>query len=146
MQSIDNYLRSLPEPEMNKILDMNPSYIFFRELDTRPVTAFGTEVVDGRTIATDRTYFPKGTLAYLEFSKPVFEDETSIEPLSYLPTSRYVIDQDTGGAIRGPYRVDLFWGRGKESGRYAGVMKNWGHLYYIVPKDDFIKELRLEKN
>ena len=89
-------------------------------------------MVDGRTIATDRTYFPKGTLAYLEFSKPVFEDEASIEPLSYLPTSRYVIDQDTGGAIRGPGRADLFWGNGPYAEIAAGHLKHTGELYFLV--------------
>lgn len=141
MQSIDNHLRQLSYKDMRKVLYKNPSYIFFRELEGRPVTNFGTETIDGRTIATDKAFFPKGTLAYLEFPKPVFKDDTSVEIKSYENRSRFVLDQDTGGAIKGTHRVDLFWGRGKDAGRYAGVMKNWGKLYYIVPKDEFIEQI-----
>ncbi|MGH7884819.1 MAG: MltA domain-containing protein [Thermodesulfobacteriota bacterium] len=140
MQSIENYLRTISYKEMKNILYKNPSYIFFRELEGRPETNFGTETIDGRTIATDKSFFPKGALAYLEFPKPLFKDETSDEISSYEQKSRFVLDQDTGGAIKGTHRVDLFWGRGKEAGRYAGVMRNWGKLYYIVPKDEFIEQ------
>lgn len=141
MQAIDGYLRRLPEGEMRKILNKNPSYIFFRELNGKPVTSLGTEVVDGRTMATDPRFFPKGALAYMKFPKPVFADENLIEPIGWKPTSRFVLDQDTGSAIRGPHRVDLYWGSGKEAGRYAGVMKEMGRLYYLVPKDEFLQEL-----
>ncbi len=141
MQSIDNHLRQLSYKEMRQILYKNPSYIFFRELEGRPVTNFGTETIDGRTIATDRNFFPKGALAYLEFPEPIFKDDKTVEIKGYKDKSRFVLDQDTGGAIKGTHRVDLFWGRGKEAGRYAGVMKNWGKLYYIVPKDEFIEGL-----
>jgi len=113
--------------------------VFFQELKGKPVTTLGAEVVDGRTIATDQSFFPKGALAYMEFPRPVFADKTSIEP-RWETTSRFVLDQDTGGAIRGPYRVDLYWGSGKEAARYAGVMKEEGRLYYLVPKDEFLQK------
>lgn len=140
-QAIENYLRSIPEIDMKHILYKNKSYIFFTELNGRPVTSFGTEVVDGRTIATDRIYYPKGALAYLKFEKPVFDDDLSIEPAEWEKTSRFVLDQDTGGAISGPHRVDLFWGKGEEAERHAGVMKNRGELYYLVPKKEFIERI-----
>lgn len=141
MQAIANYLRELPEEEMRKILNKNPSYIFFRKLKGKPITSLGTEVVAGRTIATDKSFFPKGALAYMEFEKPVFTDRHSIQPVRWEPTSRFVLDQDTGGAIRSPHRVDLYWGKGREAGQHAGVMKNWGRLYYLVPRDEFLQEL-----
>lgn len=135
MQAIDNYLRTISYKEMKEVLYKNPSYIFFRKLEGKPLTFFGTEVVAGRTIATDKRYFPQGALAYLQFPSPVFNDDSSIEPSSFKDSSRFVINQDTGGAIKGPGRVDLFWGSGKEAARYAGVMKNEGKLYFLVPKD-----------
>ncbi|HSE83167.1 MAG TPA: MltA domain-containing protein [Thermodesulfobacteriota bacterium] len=141
MQAMERYLRQLPEDEQRKILNKNPSYIFFQKLEGKPVTSLGTEVVDGRTIATDQNFFPKGALAYMEFQKPVFTDGTSTAPTGWEPTGRFVLDQDTGGAIRSPYRVDLYWGSGKEAARYAGVMKNQGRLYYLVPKDEFLQKL-----
>lgn len=140
--NLKSYLRSLPEKEMKKILYQNPSYIFFRKIKGRPLTHFGTEVTDGRTIATDRRFYPKGALAYMEFSKPVFPDVRSTVPSSWDPASRFVLDQDTGGAIKGTHRVDLFWGRGDKAGQHAGVIKHWGRLYYLVPKDEFIERLK----
>jgi len=142
MHRLVSYLRSLPDGKMREILYKNPSYVFFRELDGRPLTHSGTEVINGRTIATDKSFYPKGALAYMEFTKPAFSDEYSKEPNTWEKTSRFVLDQDTGGAIRGPHRVDLFWGKGEEAGQHAGVLKNWGKLYYLVPKDEFTESLR----
>ena len=48
--------------------------------------------------------------------------------------SRLVLNQDTGGAIRGPGRVDVFFGSGAEAGSLAGRMKNVGELYFLAPK------------
>ncbi len=135
MQKIERHLRSLPKDEMLKLLNKNPSYVFFRKLNTKPITAMGAEVIKGRTIATDKSMFPKGAIAYLEFEKPQFENKKSIEPKFWVKSSRFVIDQDTGGAIRGGGRVDLFSGRGRRAKQFAGVMKNQGRLYYLVPKN-----------
>ena len=142
MQALDKHLRSVSPEEQQKILFQNPSYVFFREIEGRPVTHSGAHVVDGRTIATDKTFYPKGTLAFLEFPRPTFSDEFSTRPNTWVDTSRFVLDQDTGGAIKGPARVDLFWGTGEDAGQHAGVLKNWGKLYYLVPKDEFIAELK----
>jgi membrane-bound lytic murein transglycosylase A len=146
MQSIEQYLRGLPEEQMRDILNLNQSYIFFRKLDTKPITSFGTEVVDGRTIATDSRFFPKGSLAFLQFKKPVFDSPDSLHPSGWEETSRFVLDHDTGGAIKGTHRVDLFWGTGKEAGQSAGVMKQWGRLYYLVPKDELIQKFKSDIN
>ncbi len=143
MQALDKHLRSLSEEDQQKILFQNPSYVFFREIEGRPVTHSGAEVVDGRTIATDKSFYPKGTLAFLEFPRPTFSDEFSTRPNTWVDTSRFVLDQDTGGAIKGPARVDLFWGTGDDAAQHAGVLKNWGKLYYLVPKDKFLEELKL---
>ena len=52
------------------------------------------------------------------------------------PFSRFVLNQDTGGAIRGPGRVDLFFGRGDEAGELAGQTKHLGSLYFLLPKKE----------
>lgn len=134
MQAIRRHLKTMAPDELQEMLNKNPSYVFFRTLPGDPVTYLGTEVVDGRTIATDTRFFPKGALAYLEFEKPEFPDEEAEEPTGWVKTSRFVLDQDTGGAIRGPDRVDLYWGEGRIAEQHAGVMKNQGRLYYLVPK------------
>lgn len=139
MQKIEAYLRSLPPEQMQEILSYNPSYVFFQKLEGRGLTYFGTEVIEGRTIATDKGLFPKGVIAYLEYEKPTFKEEG--EPIVWEPSSRFVIDQDTGGAIRGAGRLDLFWGMGDEAKKVAGHMKNRGRLYYLVPREEFIAKL-----
>lgn len=142
LQSIVSYLRTLPKKEVQKILNQNPSYVFFQKLETRPLSFLGTEVVDGRTVATDAGLFPKGTLAYLEFEKPIFDSPKNNEPKEWAKASRFVLDQDTGGAIRGPGRLDLYAGSGHEAEQFAGVMKNPARLFYLVPKKDFLNSLR----
>ena len=141
MQAIEEHLRSLSKKEAQKIMNLNPSYVFFQKIDSLPLTFLGAEVVDGRTVATDSSLFPKGTLAFLQFEKPVFENSNSVEPKVWVPASRFVIDQDTGGAIRGPARLDLYAGSGEHAAQFAGVMKNPARLYYLVPKDEFLKSL-----
>ena len=140
--AIENHLRSLSYPEMRKILYENPSYIFFRELRGKPRASFGTEVVDGRTVATDDVFFPRGAVGFMEFEAPVFDGPAAAEPSGWKPVSRMVANHDAGGAIKGPRRVDLFWGEGKDASRHAGVMKNWGRLFCLVPRAEFLEKLR----
>ena len=134
IQTIEAHLRSLPEAEAQTFMNRNPSFVFFRQLKRGGQTFLGTDLVTGRTIATDQAFFPKGTLAFLEFERPVFASPKDAEPASWQKTRRFVLDQDTGGAIRGPDRLDLYWGRGAEARQSAGVMKNLGRLIYFVPK------------
>ncbi len=141
LQSIEKHLRSLPALDAQKILDMNRSYIFFKKLNDSAQTFFGTEAVAGRTIATDGVYFPKGTLAFMEFQRPEFGAADDIEPNKWTNASRFILDQDTGGAIKGTDHIDLFWGKGISAKQSAGVMKNPGKLYYFVPRADFIRSL-----
>lgn len=148
LQRIQRHLRGLSKEQRNVILDKNPSYVFFRRLAGRPETSMGTPVTDGRTIATDDRYFPKGALAYLQFEKPIFENDgngVDTRPTSWQETSRFVIDQDRGGAIRGGGRADLFWGKGAQAKRSAGVMRRPARLHYLVPKPSFLKTLRAKQ-
>lgn len=144
IQAIENYLRSVSSVEANKIMNMNPSFVFFKELERGGVTSFGTELVVGRTIATDPAYFPKGALAFLEFDIPTFATASSSDPIGWKHTARFVLDQDSGGAIRGADRLDLYWGRGSIAKQSAGVMKNKGRLLYFAPKTELLE--RLVKN
>lgn len=142
--TLERHLRSLEAHETQAILNRNPSYIFFQKRTGPALTSVGTPVIDGRTIATDGRFFPKGTLAYLKFEKPEFDSESSIEPSQWRKTSRLVFDQDVGGAIRGGGRVDLFWGTGDDAKRHAGIIKQEGTLYYLVPKPEFLTRLKAQ--
>ncbi len=138
-QKIEAYLRSLPKDRARALMDENPSFIFFQSLKGGALSSFGAEVTAGRTIATDGKFFPKGALAFLQFQMPEFAPAASgalqaVEPVGYKTVTRFVVDQDSGGAIRGPARVDLFAGSGPEADRMSGVMRHRGRLYYLVPR------------
>jgi len=134
MQKIRSYLETLSREEQQKILNLNPSYVFFRKLDSLALTYAGMEVSTGRTIATDKDLFPKGALAFLKIEEPFFSTQSSPTPVAWLNKPRLVFDQDTGGAIKGSGRLDLYYGQGEEAAQKAGVMKRLGKLYYLVPK------------
>jgi membrane-bound lytic murein transglycosylase A len=131
LRSIKRYLREHPE-EMRDILNHNESYVFFRIVDEGPVGSLNVPVTAGRTIATDSSLFPKGVLAFIRTRKPVIADDGTIE--SWEPFSRFVFNQDTGGAITGPGRVDIYCGEGDVAGIMAGHMKEVGELYFLVKK------------
>ncbi len=139
MFTIESHLRSLPAAKVKTILDKNPSYVFFRQLEGPPITSMGNRVFAGRTIATDTRYFPKGALGFMRFKKPVFDSPEALEPTEWEESARFVFDQDTGGAIRGGGRVDLFWGSGPEAKRYAGFLKDKARLYYLAPREQWLE-------
>lgn len=131
MQGIKKYLREHPE-EIEGILNYNESYVFFRRVEEGPVGSIGVALTGGRSIATDQTIFPRGALAFIKTRKPVIGPGGDIR--SWVPCSRFVLNQDTGGAITGPGRVDLFCGRGREAEITAGHLKEEGELYFLVLK------------
>lgn len=117
--------------ERDRVLRHNESFVFFRPLDGPPVGSLGVPVTPGRSVATDHRLFPPGALAYLETRRPVPGPDG--RP-AWRPLGRFVVNQDTGGAIRGAGRVDVFWGRGVEAELSAGLMKEPGRLAFLVPR------------
>ena len=132
MQGIKHYLRNNPH-DIPKYFFQNKRYIFFKFSDLEPLGSGGGELVAGRSIATDKLYYPAGALAFLKFRKPILDSEGKIK--RWVPTSRFVADQDTGNAIRGPGRADLYFGKGHLSGAQAGHFKERGEIYYLMKKD-----------
>jgi membrane-bound lytic murein transglycosylase A len=119
MQSIKAYLRAHPD-EAAALMRENPSYVFFRELSgDGPVGAQGVALTPGRSLAVDRAFVPLGAPVWL-----VAED-----------IARLLVAQDTGGAIRGPVRGDLFWGHGAEAEARAGAMKARGRAWLLLPRE-----------
>jgi len=130
MQAIREYLHTHPD-ELFKVLNQNPSYVFFR-MDMGPSLGnIGVPLTPGRSIATDSKLFPKGALALISTQKPVIENGVIKE---WAPFTRFVLNQDTGGAIKGPGRADLFWGEGPEAEIGAGYMQQEGELYFLMQK------------
>ena len=130
-REIKRYLREHPD-ELAEILGANESYIFFRIVEGGPVGAIGEILTPGRSIATDPDLFPKGAPAFIRMRKPVLDGEGKVE--SWVPYTRFVVNQDTGGAIKGAGRVDLFCGYGPEAEMAAGSLKEQGQLYFLVKK------------
>jgi membrane-bound lytic murein transglycosylase A len=133
METIRSYMNLHPE-EREKILFTNPSYIFFNWAEGFGATGnLGFELTPGRSVAADQSCFPAGGLAFLITRQPVFH---SGEIIDWKPVHRFVLVQDTGSAIRGRGRVDLFLGAGDRAGQIAGSMKEKGHLYFLLLQSD----------
>lgn len=128
MQAIQKFLAQNPKLR-KEVLTHNPSYVFFRPLPALggPMGCYEQPLTAGRSIATDRRIFPGLAPAYVRGERPAIGGAT-------LPLSRFVLNQDTGGAIRGPGRLDLFFGSGPQAGELAGRMKHVGELYFFAPK------------
>jgi membrane-bound lytic murein transglycosylase A len=131
LRGIKKYLRGHPE-EMTDIMSHNESYVFFRMVEEGPVGAIGVPLTGGRSIATDLDLFPRGALAFIRLRKPLFDGEGEIA--SWTAFSRFVLNQDTGGVIKGPARVDLFCGRGREAELTAGTLNEEGELFFLLKK------------
>ena len=131
MQKIREYLRRHPE-EAENILNYNPSYVFFKIEKDGPLGCLNVPLTPGRSIALDRRIFPLPALTFVETQKPLINAEGQIR--AWTNFSRFVLSQDTGGAIRGPGRADLFWGSGSYAEIAAGHMQHPGRLYFLILK------------
>jgi len=128
MQSIRAYLEAHPD-KIESIINENSSFVFFRVLQhSAAMGAQGIELTAGYSLAVDRKWIPLGTPLWLSTTHPDAEsDEQHL-------LQRLMIAQDTGGAIRGQVRGDVFWGYGKKATNIAGLMKNEGHYWLLLPK------------
>ncbi len=131
MESIKDFLRKHPE-ERQQIFNHNESYIFFREVPEGPIGSISEPLTAGRSIATDNLLFPKGALAYIETQIPRVDSAGHFK--GWKKISRFVMNQDTGSAIKGTGRVDLFFGSGDKAGQRAGFLKKKGRLYFLTLK------------
>jgi membrane-bound lytic murein transglycosylase A len=131
MQNIKAYLTNNAD-EIPEILNYNPSYIFFSINEQGPTGSFGALLTPWRSIATDLRLMPPGTLAYIECEKPILDGQNCI--IGWKKFGRFVLNQDSGGAIRGPDRVDLFTGAGDLAANVAGNMKQKGRLFFLLKK------------
>ncbi len=122
LQSIRAYLAAHPS-EKKRILESNPSYIFFRRKTHGATGALGVELMPLHSVAVDRSRIPLGF--------PLFA--AAKHPLTHAPMHLLTLAQDTGSAIKGQVRADLFWGFGKTAERAAGQMKSPLKLWLLVP-------------
>ncbi len=132
MQAIRGWLEKNPQ-RMDEVLHYNPSFVFFKEEEGGPYGCLGVEVTPLRSIATDMSLFPRGALCFMETAVP---SETAMElPDKWKNQSLFVLNQDTGGAIKGAGRADIFFGNGLYAEFAAGHMKHRGSLFFLVLKE-----------
>jgi membrane-bound lytic murein transglycosylase A len=131
MPGIIDFFQRQPQ-ELSNYLPRWERFVFFQETAGRPATgSINVPVTPERSIATDKSLMPPGALALVHTSLPY---PTSNGQMKYQTVSRFVLDQDTGSAIKGPGRVDYFMGSGKVAGDRAGVTGGNGTLYYLLLK------------
>ena len=127
-----NYFRSSPG-ELDQYLPRNQSFVFFKETHGAPATgSIGVPVTAERSIATDKSLMPPGALALIKARIPY---PNATQHLESRMVNRYVLDQDTGSAIQGAGRVDIFMGTGPLAGDRAGIIGGTGELYYPLLKN-----------
>ena len=124
-QAIKDWLRADPARGA-ALMDRNPSYVFFREIDdlppdAGPIGTLGLPLIAGRSVAVDPEFHPLGLPVWIEA-------ETASGP-----ARRLWFAADTGGAIKGPHRADLFLGTGEAAGLEAGALRSRGRVVPLVP-------------
>lgn len=129
-QNIRQWVRRNPESGL-ELLRHNPSYVFFREVSQvpshkGPLGAMNRSVTDGRSLAVDPDYIPLGA--------PVW-----VEKDGRLPIRRLMIAQDTGSAIKGAQRADIFFGTGDAAGEQAGSVKDGGRMVALLPVEQALR-------
>jgi membrane-bound lytic murein transglycosylase A len=136
LQSIKRWLLKNPLRK-DLIMDLNKSYIFFRSIEgDGPIGAQGVPLTAGRSLAVDRKFLPLGV--------PIWLNADYLDENGNL-LQRLMISQDTGGAIKGLIRGDVFWGSGEKALALAGPMKAKGEFYVLLPKSIVISKDNLKK-
>jgi membrane-bound lytic murein transglycosylase A len=114
---------------IKELLNQNPSFVFFRELplgdpQAGPLGALGVALTPGHSVAVDPTFVPLGAPLIL----------TTTDPVTGAALTRPVVAQDTGSAIRGALRFDLFWGFDEQAGVHAGRQRHPGAAWLLLPQ------------
>ncbi len=125
--TIKDWLQANPD-RLSEVLGKNPSYVFFElrdDPDDGPFGSLNVALTPARSVAVDRSVIPLGAPVWLQTTLP---DE------SQSPFERLMLAQDTGGAIKGHVRADVFWGQGGEAETMAGLMKQQGRLFVLLPR------------
>lgn len=131
MQRIRAWLAEYPD-EREALFARNERYVFFRLGEQGPLGSLGVPLTAGRSAATDHRVYPRGALLFVETRTPVVDEDGALA--GWRPLRRFFLNQDTGAAIRGPARVDLYFGTGDAAGAEAGYMKSTGRLYLLMKR------------
>jgi membrane-bound lytic murein transglycosylase A len=123
LASLKSWLRDHPD-QAKTLMDANPSYVFFQTRPGEgPLGTQGTVLSPGRSLAVDPEFYLLGAPIFVDLAQP-----------GQAPIQRLTLAQDTGGAIKGVLRGDVFWGAGDSAGAQAGGMRAFGRYYVLLPK------------
>lgn len=119
LQALIDYFQAHPD-EVDNYVNLNPRFVFFKAQDGRPRGSLNEPVTPFRTIATDKSVYPRAMFAFaaVDLAHPI----------------GFALDQDAGGAIRAPGRCDVYMGEGEKAGELAGGTYREGKLYYLFLK------------
>ena len=132
LKALKEYLYDHPE-RVQEILNYNPSYTFFRHIPGNgPLGNIEVPLTPQRSIAMDHRLVPKGGLVFYETNLP-----SEVSPSKEI-LQKFAVVQDTGGAIRGHGRADIFWGRGIPAEKIAGPMKEKGRVFLLVARKEVL--------
>ena len=131
MQRIREWMEQNPDGAKD-LRRQNRAYVFFREVPLsdkdEAVGAQGVPLTPGRSIAVDNSLHVYGTLFFIEGELPIESAQ------SKTPFRRLMVAQDTGSAITGPARADIYYGAGVEAGRISGRFRHSMRFVMLVPK------------
>jgi len=132
LSSMIAYFKAHPE-KVAEYTGINPRFVFFRITDGIPRGSINEPVTALRTIATDKSIYPRACLAFISTILP----RANGNEVAQEPYQGFALDQDTGGAIRAPGRCDIYMGQGDTAGRLAGQTYKEGRLYYLFIKPEY---------
>jgi membrane-bound lytic murein transglycosylase A len=133
LQTMINYFKANPQ-KVNDYVYRNPRFVFFQFDSGEPRGSLNEPVTTMRSIATDKSIYPRACIAIVKTSLP----RSVGTEVSKRPYTGFALDQDTGGAIRAPGRCDVYMGVGDDAAKLAGHVYEEGKLYYIFLKPEFM--------
>ncbi|MCZ6598955.1 MAG: MltA domain-containing protein [Planctomycetota bacterium] len=128
LQAIRDWAAAAPPEQVEEYLFRNPRYAFFRPIDGNPHGSLDVEVTAEHSLATDKALFPRGAIVFVEADVPATGGASQ-------PFAKFMLDQDTGGAIRSAGRADIYLGIGPDAEERAGRTKSEGQLYYLFLRE-----------
>lgn len=142
LQGIRGWLTANPD-EAAEVMNANQSYVFFEESGIAdpglgPLGTQGIPLTPERSLAVDPNFHPLGVPVWLDAAAPGAAPDNHDQVLR-----RLMVAQDTGGAIRGPVRGDVFWGFGGAAAEIAGRMRHRGRLFVLIPRELAARQGRL---
>jgi membrane-bound lytic murein transglycosylase A len=129
LRAIIEYFKAHPN-EVATYTQHNPRFVFFDKFNSDPRGCLNEPVTPWRSIATDKTIFPRAAITMVAAGMP----RRNGNLIDSIPCTLFAMDQDAGGAIRAPGRCDMYMGVGDEAGELAGRTQEKGRLYYLLIK------------